>query len=81
MDKIERMQEMNNTYYGRFMSYASKLRKDSKKKEAKKVHENAQALNRYFYSAAHTNSDDMVLFYNNKMESIIVETCRFMQKG
>lgn len=77
---IEKCQAINEQYYGRFMSYASKLMKKGKKKEAKEVHENAQRLNKYFYLAAHSTSVDLVISYNKQMEVIVAETSRFMEE-
>ena len=71
---VEKCQAINDSYYGRFMSYASKLMKNGKKKEAKKIHEEAQRLNKYFYLAAHTNNVDLVVSYNKQMEVIVAET-------
>jgi hypothetical protein len=81
INSIEHVKEINNNYYGRFMSYASKLRKANKPKEAHHVHDEAQKLNHYFYSAVHSNTEDMILYYNNKMQAIVVEVVKFMEKA
>lgn len=77
---VERCQAINDSYYSRFMSYASKLMKNGKKKEAKEVHEKAQRLNKYFYLATHTNNVDLVVSYSREMETIVVETNRFVKE-
>lgn len=80
MNKVEKIQAINDQYYSRLMSYASKLRKDKKNNEAKKAHETAQQLNKCLYLAAHCNNMDMILYYNNKAEAIVVEVNRFMKE-
>lgn len=77
---VEKCQAINDNYYGRFMSYASKLMKKGKKKEAKEVHEQAQRLNKYFYLAAHSNNMDLVISYNREMETIVAETNKFVKE-
>lgn len=77
---VEKCQVINDNYYGRFMSYASKLMKKGKKKEAKTVHEKAQRLNKYFYLAAHSNNVDLVIGYNKEMEMIVAETSEFLKE-
>ena len=76
---VEKCQAINDNYYGRFMSYASKLMKKGKKKEAKEVHNKAQQLNKYFYLAAHTDNVDLVVGYSREMETIVTETNRFVK--
>ena len=73
-------QKLNNENYGRFMSYAAKFRSSGKKIEAKKVHEKAQLLNKYFYSATHTDNIDLILYYDQQMSFIISETNTFIKE-
>lgn len=74
MEKImAEVQSLNDSNYTRLMAYASKLRGLGKKSEAKVVHNKAQQLNKYFYSAVHTDNSDLVIYYDQKMKSVINE--------
>lgn len=77
---VENTRQLNNCNYSRFMSYASKLRKENKLTEAKKIHDNAQYLNKLFYSSNHTDNTDMILYYTNQMELVIEQTSKFIAK-
>lgn len=69
----------NSKNYGRLMSYAEKFRTSGKKTEAKKVHKSAQQLNRYFYSAVHTDDMDLVKYYASQMRVLVSNTDSFIE--
>ena len=73
------LEDYNSSNYGRLMSYAEKFRTSGKKTEAKKVHHQAQQLNRYFYSAVHTDDTDLVIYYSKQMRLIVSNTDSFIE--
>jgi hypothetical protein len=73
------LEEYNSNNYGRLMSYAEKFRSSGKKTEAKKVHQKAQQLNRYFYSAVHTDDVDLVVYYSKQMSLLVSNTNAFIE--
>ena len=77
---IEKIQTITNNYYGRFMSYASKLKKQNKKNEAATIHSKAQQLNKCLYLAAHSSTDGMILCYTKQAQEIVVEIERFVKE-
>jgi O6-methylguanine-DNA--protein-cysteine methyltransferase len=79
-DKNRRIiEEYNSINYGRLMSYAEKFRSSGKKTEAKKVHQKAQQLNRYFYSAVHTDDAELVVYYSKQMSLLVSNTNAFIE--
>jgi hypothetical protein len=79
-DKNRRIiEEYNSINYGRLMSYAKKFRSSGKKTEAKKVHQKAQQLNRYFYSAVHTDDAELVVYYSKQMSLLVSNTNAFIE--
>jgi O6-methylguanine-DNA--protein-cysteine methyltransferase len=79
-DKNRRIiEEYNSINYGRLMSYAEKFRSSGKKTEAKKVHQRAQQLNRYFYSAVHTDDAELVVYYSKQMSLLVSNTNAFIE--
>jgi hypothetical protein len=73
------LEDYNSKNYGRLMSYAEKFRSSGKKTEAKKVHQKAQQLNRYFYSAVHTDDVDLVVYYSKQMSLLVSNTNAFIE--
>lgn len=69
----------NSKNYGRLMSYAEKFRTSGKKTEAKKVHQKAQQLNRFFYSAVHADDADLVVYYSKQMRLLVSNTNAFIE--
>ena len=73
------LENYNSKNYGRFMSYAEKFRSSGKKTEARKVHHQAQQLNRFFYSAVHAQDADLVIYYSKQMKFIVSNTDSFIE--
>lgn len=73
------LENYNSSNYCRLMSYAEKLRTSGKKTEARKVHHQAQQLNRFFYSAVHTDDMDLVKYYSKQMKFIVSNTDSFIE--
>lgn len=73
------IEDYNYSNYYRLMSYAEKFRSSGKKTEAKKVHQKAQQLNRYFYSAVHTDDMDLVKYYASQMRVLVSNTDSFIE--
>ena len=73
------LEDYNSSNYCRLMSYAEKFRTSGKKTEAKKVHQKAQQLNRFFYSAVHTNDADLVIYYSKQMKMLVSNTNAFIE--
>ena len=73
------LEDYNSSNYGRLMSYAEKFRTSGKKTEAKKVHHQAQQLNRFFYSAVHTDDMDLVKYYASQMKVLVSNTDSFIE--
>ena len=78
-DKNKRLLEYNSVNYYRLMSYAEKFRSSGKKTEARKVHHQAQQLNRFFYSAVHTDDADLVKYYASQMKVLVSNTDSFIE--
>jgi hypothetical protein len=79
-DKNRRiLEDYNSNNYGRLMSYAEKFRSSGKKTEAKKVHQRAQQLNRFFYSAVHTQDTDLIIYYSKQMRLLVSNTDSFIE--
>lgn len=69
----------NSSNYYRLMSYAEKFRTSGKKTEARKVHHQAQQLNRFFYSAVHADDADLVVYYSKQMRLLVSNTDSFIE--
>lgn len=79
-DKNKKLLEnYNSSNYSRLMSYAEKFRTSGKKTEAKKVHQKAQQLNRFFYSAVHTDDADLVVYYSKQMSLLVNNANAFIE--
>lgn len=78
-DKNRKLLEYNSSNYYRLMSYAEKFRSSGKKTEARKVHKRAQQLNRFFYSAVHTDDMDLVKYYTSQMKVLVSNTDSFIE--
>lgn len=73
------IENYNSKNYCRLMSYAEKFRSSGKKTEAKKVHQKAQQLNRFFYSAVHAQDADLVKHYASQMRLLVSNTDAFIE--